>query len=290
MMFLLSRCVFQPVDLIYDLKEKAFMDPLIVTASLCGRERVKKDSPYFPATTDEVIAEGISSFRAGVPQLHIHARDKTGNYTYDPDIFGGILDVFRSTCPNVILQISAGGTYHKEEELLIPILKLKADATTLALQPSKEKNIALTKLFDKYGTKPIVECFSLENIKTACQLFEEGYLKAPLRLEILFEEDSKGRTFSEIAGELLEGAKICSARKDIVWSTTRGDEHQIPLHAMAIALGGHVRGGLEDRLKDNNGEYYKSCLDVISAEMALSVKMGRKLADVSQARRILGLE
>ncbi|MDR1931670.1 MAG: 3-keto-5-aminohexanoate cleavage protein [Spirochaetales bacterium] len=266
------------------------MDPLIVTASLCGRERFKKDSPYFPATTDEVIAEGISSFKAGVPQLHIHARDKTGNYTYDPQIFGGILDVFRSTCPNVILQISAGGTYQKEEELLIPILKLKADVTTLALQPAKEKNIALIKLFDTYGTHPIVECFSLENIKTACQLFDEGYLKAPLRIEILFEEDSKGRTFSELAGELLEGAGICSSHKEIVWSCCRGDNHQIPLHAMAIALGGHVRAGLEDRIKDNDGQYYRSCLEELAPEMNLSVKMGRKLANVPQARKILGLE
>jgi uncharacterized protein (DUF849 family) len=54
-------------------------------------------------------------------------------------------------------------------------------------------------------------------------------------------------------------------------------------------LGGHVRGGLEDLLKDNNGEYYKSCLDVISAEMALAVKMGCKFADIPQARKILGL-
>ena len=92
------------------------MLPLIVTASICGREKTKADSPYFPATKDEVIADGIKSYEHGSPQLHIHARNDEGTYTYDPVIFGEILSAFRKNCPKAILQISTGGTYHKPEE------------------------------------------------------------------------------------------------------------------------------------------------------------------------------
>lgn len=263
------------------------MEPLILTASLGGRWISKKDSPYFPSYTDEIIAEGIFSYKKGIHQLHVHAHDDTGHYTYDPEIFGGILDTFRTLCPNVILQMSAGGLFDKED-LLIPLLKLNADVTTLVLQPSKEKNIELLKLYDEYGANPIVECTSFTELKNAYQLFEEGYFKAPLRIEIEFTNLNK-LSFGELAAELLECAALCASRKDIVWSCCNGNEYQIPLHAMAIALGGHVRGGFEDRLKDSSGAFYKTCVDALSAELELAVKMNRAFADIPQARKILGL-
>lgn len=265
------------------------MDPLIITASICGREKSKKDSPYFPATSDEIIADGIKSFTAGVPQLHIHARDKDGNPTYDPQIFGGILDAFRAKCPNVILQISCGGTYHKPDELLIPLLKLKPDVASLSPQDTKEKNLALIKLFNECGVLPIVECFSLEKLKVACELFEDGAFRAPLRIEFLFEDKDLGRPFGTLAGELLEAARICSLHKGIVLSVCRGENHQLPLQAMTIALGGHLRAGLEDKVKDDNGSFYKSSIDMITPATDFSMKVGRSLADIPQARKILGI-
>jgi 3-keto-5-aminohexanoate cleavage enzyme len=265
------------------------MTPLIITASICGREKSKADSPYFPATMAEVIEDGIKSFKAGVPQLHIHARDKDGNPTYNTEIFGAILDAFRTNCPNVILQISAGGTYQNAEELLIPLLKLKADVVSLSLQDKTEDSIALIKLFDEYNTLPIVECFSVEKLKEACRLFEKGYLKPPMRIEFLFEDKDMGRPFSILANELLEAHRLCSSLPGIVLSVCRGLYHQLPIQAMVTALGGHIRCGLEDKVKDNDGSYFKDSAAIVASVREIAVKINRDLADISQARKILGV-
>jgi 3-keto-5-aminohexanoate cleavage enzyme len=237
----------------------------------------------------EVIEDGIKSFQAGVPQLHIHARDKDGNPTYNPEIFGTILDAFRTNCPDAILQISAGGTYHETKELLIPLLKLKADVVSLSLQNKAEDSIALIKLFDEYSVLPIVECFSIEKLREACHLFEEGHFKPPMRIEFLFEDKDTGRPFSILANELLEAHRLCSSLPGIVLSVCRGFGHQLPIQAMVVALGGHIRCGLEDKVKDNDGSYFKDSAMIIASVRELAIKINRELADIPQARKILGV-
>ena len=266
------------------------MLPMIVTASICGREKMKDCSPYFPATKDEVIADGIRSYKHGAPQLHIHARNDEGTYTYDPVIFGEILDAFRKECPKAVLQISTGGTYSKPDGLLKPLLALKPDAATLALQPDKQTNIELLKIFESYGVKPIIECFSMENAKTAIALMAEGYVKPPMNLEFLYDDHIKDMSFAEAAGKLLEFSAMCEKQGNINWSTCKALNNDPAIHMMAIALGGHCRAGLEDRQLYADGSYVKASADLIENPMQLSKLMGRPLATYEQTKEILGIE
>lgn len=265
------------------------MFPLIVTASICGREKTKECSPYFPATKDEVIADGIRSYEHGVPQLHIHARNDEGTYTYDPVIFGEILETFRRKCPKAILQISTGGTYSKVDELLIPLLQLKPHMATLALQPDRTVNIELLKTFEVYGVKPIIECFSLDNAKAAINLMSDGYIKAPMNLEFLYNDHIPDLPFSESASQLLEFHSMCEKQENINWSTCKALNSDPAIHAMAIALGGHCRVGLEDRHLYSDGSYVKTSADLIDSPVQLAMSLGRPLATFEQAREILGL-
>lgn len=264
------------------------MLPLIVTASICGREKTRECSPYFPATKDQVIADGIRSYHRGIPQLHIHARNNEGTYTYDPVIFGEILDAFRKECPRAILQISTGGTYTKVNELLIPLLKLKPDMATLALQPEEATNIALIKTFEEYGVKPIIECFSLDHARTAIKLMADGYVKGPMNLEFLYN-DHRDIPFEEIASQLLEFSSMCQQQGNINWSTCKGLNKDPALHAMAIALGGHCRAGLEDRHLYADGSYVKASEDLLTSPIQMAEPLGRPLATYEQAKEILGL-
>lgn len=264
------------------------MLPLIVTASICGREKLKACSPYFPATKDEVIADGIRSYRCGVPQLHIHARNNEGTYTYDPEIFREILDAFRKECPRAILQISTGGTYTKVDELLIPLLKLKPDMATLTLQPDEQTNIELLKIFEKYEVKPIIECFCIDHAKMALKLMADGHVKGPMNLEFLYD-DHVELPFTEIASRLLEFSDMCSRQGGINWSTCKATNQDPALHAMAIALGGHCRAGLEDRHLYADGSYVKASEDLLSGPMQMAAQLGRPLATYEQAKEILGL-
>ena len=265
------------------------MSPVIITASICGREKTKECSPYFPATKDEVIADGIRSYHHGVPQLHIHARNNEGVYTYDPVIFKEILDAFRKECPKAILQISTGGTYTKPDELLIPLLKLRPDMATLALQPEESTNIELLKLFEKYGVKPIIECFSLENARPAIKLMADGYVKAPMNLEFLYDDHNMDLSFEQVAAELLEFSAMCEKQGSINWSTCKALNNDPAIHSMAIAWGGHCRAGLEDRQFYADGSYVKASEDLVDNPMRMAKLLGRPLATYEQAKEILGI-
>lgn len=265
------------------------MEPVIITASICGREKTKECSPYFPATKDEVIADGIKSYQYGAPQLHIHARNNEGTYTYDPVIFKEILDAFRENCPRAVLQISTGGTYQKVDELLRPLLALKPDLATLALQPEKETNIQLLKIFEEYGVKPIIECFCLDHAKKAIELLAEGHVKAPMNLEFLYDDHRNDIPFETLAAQLLEFHEMCQAQGNINWSVSKALDHDPAIHAMAIALGGHCRAGLEDRHIYADGTYVKESTELIAVPMQMSRQIGRPLATYEQTREILGL-
>ena len=262
------------------------MKPMVMTASICGN-KTKENSPYMPTTFDEVIADGIKSFQAGAAQLHIHGRDHEGNHTFEPVVFGQLLEAFRAKCPGAVIQASAGDTYHDPENLLVPLLKLKPDLLSLAVQETKEETLALLTYFDEYGVRPIVECFNMEQARQAYEIFLEGHFHKPLNLELVFEGKDIGRPFSALAAELME---VAAMAKDggIEWSICGGDNHEPATQAMAMALGGHVRTGLEDRYQDFDGTYFTESLGTVVPALQQCKMLGRPNATPQEAHEILG--
>jgi len=263
------------------------LQAMLMTASICGN-KTKADSPYMPVTFEASVADGIKSYRAGAAQLHIHGRDHDGNHTFDPAVYGALIERFRAECPEAIIQASAGDTYHDVEGLLIPLLKLKPDFLSLAAQETREETMALLAVFDQYGVRPVVECFDMEKTRQAVRMFDDGLFAKPLSLEFVFEGKDKGRPFSALASELMEVEAMCRG-KAIVWSICGGANHEPAAQALAVALGGHLRTGLEDRQKGDDGAYFTESLATVLPAMQISALVGRKPATLEQARELLGV-
>ena len=264
------------------------MKEMVMTASI-GGNKTKAHSPYMPTTFDEVIADGVKSFRAGAAQLHVHGRNRAGEHTFDPVNMQELIETFRAECPGVVVQISAGDTYHAPQELLVPLLKLQPDLLSLAVQETEEETIALIRIFDEYGVRPVVECFDMEKARQACHLFRAGYFeKKPLNLELVFEGEDKGRPFSALAAELMELDALCSGEA-IEWSICGGDKHEAATQALAIALGGHVRTGLEDHYRNSDGAFFTESLCTVLPALQLCQLLGRTAASPQRARELLGV-
>ena len=263
------------------------MKPMVMTASICGNKTLD-NSPHMPVTFDLSVADGIKSFQAGAAQLHIHGRDRAGNHTFEPGVYGELIAAFREKCPGAVIQASAGDTYQDPEGLLIPLLKLKPDLLSLAVQETAEKTLTLLEIFDEYGVRPIVESFNIDQTRQVYSLFKEGQIKLPLNLEVVFEGKDIGRPFSALAAELLEVAEMAKDGS-IVWSICGGDNHESATQALAIALGGHVRTGLEDRYQDFDGEYFTESLCTVLPALEMCKMLGRPNATTQQAREILGV-
>jgi 3-keto-5-aminohexanoate cleavage enzyme len=74
----------------------------------------------------------------------------------------------------------------------------------------------------------------------------------------------------------------------VPWAVTAISRH-FPMMAVTLALGGHVRTGLEDVVYVAPGEYADSNAQLVTRAVALCAAIGRPVATPAQAREILGV-
>jgi len=65
--------------------------------------------------------------------------------------------------------------------------------------------------------------------------------------------------------------------------------HELPLGAMAIVLGGHVRVGFEDNVYYSRGVKAESNAQLVARMARLANELGRPVASPDEARKILRL-
>lgn len=77
--------------------------------------------------------------------------------------------------------------------------------------------------------------------------------------------------------------------RDSLFSTIGIGSHQLPLCALSIVLGGHVRVGLEDSLYYARGRKAAGNGELVERVVRLAELVGREVATPEVARRMLGL-
>jgi 3-keto-5-aminohexanoate cleavage enzyme len=75
----------------------------------------------------------------------------------------------------------------------------------------------------------------------------------------------------------------------VPWMVTAIGRHNFPMMAVTLALGGHIRTGLEDVVYSARGEYAESNAALVVRARALCEAIGRPVATPAQAREILGI-
>ena len=79
-----------------------------------------------------------------------------------------------------------------------------------------------------------------------------------------------------------------SIPRDATWTVAALGRWQLPMGALAIPMGGHVRVGLEDNIYYRKGELASN--EQLVARMArISKEIERPIAAPDEARQILGL-
>ncbi|MER3439615.1 MAG: 3-keto-5-aminohexanoate cleavage protein, partial [Chloroflexota bacterium] len=73
------------------------------------------------------------------------------------------------------------------------------------------------------------------------------------------------------------------------WSVCGIGRAQLPLGLAAMAMGGHVRTGLEDNLYYHKGQLATSNAQLVSRLVRIAGELGRPVATPNEAREILGL-
>jgi 3-keto-5-aminohexanoate cleavage enzyme len=75
----------------------------------------------------------------------------------------------------------------------------------------------------------------------------------------------------------------------VPWMVTAIGRHNFPMMAVTLALGGHIRTGLEDVVYIAQGEYAESNAQLVTRALTLCEAIGRPVATPGQAREMLGI-
>jgi len=281
-------------------------------------------SPHLPITADEIVGDALAAAEAGAAILHLHARDeKTGRPDQTPEAFARFLPRIKQQT-NAVINITSGGSpYMKVEERVLPAATFKPEVASLNMG---SMNFGLFHLLDKYkdfkfewekqhlentrdlvfrntfkdieyilttcygnGTRFEFECYDIGHLYNLRHFLDRGLVKPPLFIQSVFgllggigphPEDvmHMKRTADRLFGDQYR------------WSVLGAGRHQLPVAAIAAAMGGNVRVGLEDSLWAGPGKLATSNADQVKLARKIIEGLGLEIASPDEARDILALK
>jgi 3-oxoadipate:acetyl-CoA acetyltransferase len=275
------------------------MQKLIINAAITGMVPAKDDNPNVPITVDEIIADAKRCRDAGASIVHVHARDNHGLPTYHKEVYRDIITGIRLECPGLLISGSTSGRVHKEFGQRADLLGLDDDALpdfcSLTLgslnfpqqaslnEPEMIKALAIT--MHNKCVVPELEIFELGMADYAGYLIGKDVLKGPLYGNIIL--GSLG-TMSATSYNL---SMLVRALPDgMVWSAGGIGRYQFQVNALAVAMGGHVRVGLEDNLYyDAQKTRPASNAGLIDRVVKQAYSLEREIASPLEAAHIIGI-
>ena len=271
------------------------MQPLIINAALTGMVPQRKDNPFVPLTPREIIRDAKQCVAAGATILHLHAREDNGQPTYRRDIYAEIFAGVREECPDVLISASCSGRLHGEFWQRSQVLDLLPDFGSLTLgslnfsqqasvnSPEMIQQLALA--MKARGIRPELEIFDLGMADYARYLIQREIVSPPCYANILL--GSLG-TLAATPENLC--TIVRALPPDVTWAATGIGRSQFFINSLAIAMGGHVRVGLEDALYyDWKSRVPASNLGLIERVIRVAEAIGRSIATPAETRAMLNL-
>ena len=270
------------------------MDKLIITVAPVGAEVTRLDNPNLPLTAAEIAEEAERCRAQGASILHLHVRDAAGKPTQDKSAFQPVIEALGRKSSDLIIQVSTGGAASMGAEERLQPVELRPEMATLTTgtvnfgdeifanpMPVVEQ---FAGFMAQYGVKPEIEVFEVGMIRNALSLIKKGLLKMPLHFDFVMGVPGG------IPGDprhLLHMVDFLPA--GCTWTVAGIGAAELPLAALAIVLGGHVRVGFEDNIFYEKGVLASSNAQLVQRISRLANELGRPVATPEEARKILGL-
>jgi uncharacterized protein (DUF849 family) len=299
------------------------MDPIIITAAVTGAATVPTLSEYFPHKPQEIADSAVEAAEAGAAIVHVHARNpEDGAPSAQADHFREILTSIKSRC-NAIINITTGGSPLMSVQeraanvgvfepemcsfnlgsmnfaLHPPLKRIKEwryEWEPVYLENSKDfvfKNTFydlehLCALVRKHNVKPEGEIYDVGHLYNLAFMIKEGFVDTPVHLQFVMGVLGGIGVMQEDLGFMQRKADTLIGPDNYTWSVCGVGRGQFGLAPMAMAMGGHVRVGLEDNLYLSKGVLAKSNAELVEKAVRLSGEMDRRVVSPDEARKILG--
>ena len=274
----------------------------IITVAPTGAWPKKENNPNVPMTPTEIADEVYACWKAGAAVAHLHMRDDAGNGTMDTKKFEETVGLIRERYPDcdIVLNLTTSGDIHADDDLRVAhVEKLKPEMASYDCGSMNWLNSGLFinspaflercgKLFQELNVKPEIEAFDPGMIANAAYYLKKGVLVAPLHFQFCMgcangiPGSMKNLVFMK---ETME--QLCPGS---TWSTFGVGHCAMEMLYGAVALGGHIRVGMEDNVMYGKGQLATSNRQFVERAARVIREYGNEVATPDEAREILGLK
>lgn len=272
------------------------MDKTIITVAVTGAFPTKEHNPNIPLTPKEIAADVVECWKAGAAIAHLHMRDDEGKGTMSKEKFKETVDLIRSQCDIVLNLTTSGDLYATEETRMAHVIELKPEMASydagsmnwmhsgLFLNPPQflEK---LGKVMLENNVKPEIEIFDAGMVYNSFYYIKKGVLKTPAHYQFVLGAD--GGTAATVENLVYLKSLI---PPEATWSALGIGKGHLPILFATLALGGHVRVGMEDNVYYAKGRLAKSNAEFVARAARLICEANKTVATPDEARQILGLK
>lgn len=267
----------------------------IISVATTGSYPTKRENPNVPVTPQEIAEDIYQCFLAGAAIAHVHVRDEEQKPSMKVEYFAQVKEGVEAykDCDIILNFTTSGGVIWTEDQRMEPALTLKPemasfDCGSMNWQHNSVFNNnphfleRLGTELHRAGIKPEIEVFNSGMIAEAKFYLKKGVLHAPLHFQCCMG----------VAGGAIATAKELMHMKELLpedatWSAFGVGKGSMEIMYTAIALGGHVRVGMEDNIKITKDRLAESNAQlVMRAKQAIEL-FGCEVAAPDEARRIL---
>ncbi|RYE58416.1 MAG: 3-keto-5-aminohexanoate cleavage protein [Rhizobiaceae bacterium] len=297
---------------------------VIVTCAVTGAIHTPSMSPHLPITAAEIADASIAAAEAGAAIVHLHARDpSTGKPDQRPEAFRPFLEIIKAKTDAVVNLTTGGSPYMTVEERIQPARIFSPEVASMNMGTM---NFGLFPMLDRFkdfkfdwerpyleGSKDLIfrntyrdlettlqtlsanetryefECYDTSHLYNLAHLVERGLVKPPYFIQTVFGILGGIGSHHEDVMHMKRTADRLFGR-DYQWSVLGAGANQMKLASMSVALGGHVRVGLEDSLWIGRGRLAESNAQQVRMVRSLIEGLGFELATPDEAREILQLK
>ncbi|WP_340107256.1 3-keto-5-aminohexanoate cleavage protein [Pikeienuella sp. HZG-20] len=296
----------------------------IITCAVTGAIHTPSMSPHLPVTPEQIADAAVGAYEAGAAIVHLHARNpEDGRPDQTPGAFEPFLRIIKQRADCVVNITTGGAPTMSIEERIQPAATWKPELASLNmgtmnfglfpmlgrfandLQHDWERtylsnrDIVFRNTFgdiehiittlSENGTRFEFECYDTSHLYNLKHFMDAGIVKPPLFIQTVFglmggigahPEDvaHMKRTADRLFGDQYR------------WSVLGAGRNQLNIAAIAAAMGGHVRVGLEDSLWAGPGRLAESNAVQVRAVRQIIEGLGSSVATPDEAREILSLK
>nr|WP_199732106.1 3-keto-5-aminohexanoate cleavage protein [Cellulomonas triticagri] len=274
-------------------------DPVIVNLCPTGMVPRRATVPHVPVTPAQIAADVARCVDAGASMVHLHARGDDEAPTWRRERFEEIVAAVVDRAPEVIIVVTTSGRDWQDVDRRAESLDVheaaRPEMASLTLGsmnfptgPSvnaPETIAALASRMRDRGIVPELEIFDVGMANVLGHLRKTAVLADPTYVNILW-----GSRGTADLSAINIAAVLAALPAGSTWAFAGIGRFQLRANTMAMALGGHVRVGLEDNpYEEWAGRTPATNPRLVERVVKIGRALGREPASAARAREIIGL-